>query len=69
MGRKVSDEWVVPLSTAHHRAVHDVGNEERWWEHPGIDPVSEAQRLWQQTRGVEMVKTDGERPMKRRASQ
>ncbi|MCZ6774285.1 MAG: hypothetical protein O7G83_20190, partial [Proteobacteria bacterium] len=30
MGRKVSDEWTVPLCVAHHRALHTVGDEERW---------------------------------------
>ncbi len=28
MGRKVSDEWTVPLCAIHHRALHAVGDEE-----------------------------------------
>jgi DNA recombination protein Rad52 len=28
MGKKVSDEYVVPLCLTHHRALHDVGSEE-----------------------------------------
>jgi hypothetical protein len=36
MGRKVSDEWVVPLCATHHRALHGVGNEEKWWKGRGI---------------------------------
>ncbi|MDB5408572.1 MAG: hypothetical protein JWL84_3484 [Rhodospirillales bacterium] len=50
MGRKVSDEWTVPLCLLHHRALHDVGNEERWWEEHRIDAKAEAAALWQQTR-------------------
>ncbi len=30
MGRKVSDEWTVPLCATHHRALHTVGDEEKW---------------------------------------
>jgi hypothetical protein len=47
LGRKVSDEWVVPLCNLHHRALHDGGNEEAWWGQHRIDPVSEAERLRQ----------------------
>ncbi|MCH7544663.1 MAG: hypothetical protein IIB65_13630 [Proteobacteria bacterium] len=46
MGRKVSDEWVVPLCALHHRSLHDVGDERRWWECHGIDPLAVAERLW-----------------------
>jgi hypothetical protein len=46
LGRKVSDEWVVPLCNLHHRSLHDGGNEEAWWGQHRIDPVSEAGRLW-----------------------
>ena len=48
MGSKVSDEWTVPLCLLHHRALHDVGSEEKWWTEQRIDARSEAQRLWQQ---------------------
>jgi hypothetical protein len=50
MGRKVSDEWTVPLCLLHHRALHDAGNEERWWEERRIDARAEAEALWQQSR-------------------
>ena len=55
LGRKVSDEWTVPLCSTHHRAVHSVGDEERWWKEKGIDPIAHAVRLWWDTRhgGVE----------------
>jgi hypothetical protein len=50
LGRKVSDEWAVPLCASHHRALHDAGNEERWWKEQGIDPIGHAVRLWRKTR-------------------
>jgi hypothetical protein len=50
LGRKVSDEFAVPLCRSHHRAVHRAGNEQAWWKAAGIDPVKAARRLWQQTR-------------------
>ncbi len=51
MGRKVSDEWTVPLCATHHRALHTVGDEEKWWKMRGIDPVTHAKQLWQEKRG------------------
>jgi hypothetical protein len=53
LGRKVSDEFAVPLCRGHHRAVHRSPNERVWWRHAGIDPIKVARRLWKQTRGVE----------------
>ena len=50
LGRKVSDEFAVPLCRSHHRAVHRVGNEQAWWNAAGIDPVKIARQLWRQTR-------------------
>jgi hypothetical protein len=50
MGRKVSDEWTVPLCLLHHRALHDVGNEALWWEERRIDARAEAEALWQRSR-------------------
>ncbi len=69
MSRKVSDEWVVPLCAAHHRALHDVGNEARWWQERGIDPISEAERLWRHTNGVRPADTPREHPINRQAVQ
>ena len=51
MGSKVSDEFTVPLCGIHHRALHDVGDEEQWWQEHGIDAKGEAERLWRQSRG------------------
>jgi hypothetical protein len=50
LGRKVSDEFAVPLCRAHHRAVHRAGDEQAWWKETGIDPVEVARKLWRQTR-------------------
>ena len=50
LGRKVSDEWVVPLCATHHRALHGTGDEMRWWKEMGIEPIGHANRLWYETR-------------------
>ncbi len=50
LGRKVSDEWVVPLCATHHRALHGVGDEENWWKDRSIDPIGHARILWWTTR-------------------
>jgi hypothetical protein len=52
LGRKVSDEFAVPLCRGHHRAVHRSGDERAWWHHAGIDPIKVARRLWKATRGM-----------------
>jgi DNA recombination protein Rad52 len=46
LSRKVSDEWTVPLCASHHRSLHSVGDEEKWWKEKGIDPTAHALRLW-----------------------
>jgi hypothetical protein len=57
LGRKVSDEWTVPLCASHHRALHSVGDEENWWKEKGIDPSAHAVRLWWDTKhgGAELL--------------
>ncbi len=50
LGTKPSDEWVVPLCATHHRALHDAGDEDSWWAGQKVDPIVDAQRLWQTTR-------------------
>jgi len=50
LGRRVSDEFAVPLCRTHHRALHRGGDEASWWKAAGIDAVAIAQRLWEQTR-------------------
>jgi ERF superfamily len=50
LGRKTSDEFVVPLCRTHHRAAHRAANEQAWWNAIGIDPVKVAHKLWQESR-------------------
>src|SRR3981081_2035966 len=50
LGRKASDEFVVPLCRIHHRLLHRVGNEAAWWQEAGIDPIRVARKLWKRTR-------------------
>ena len=46
LGRKVSDEFTVPLCRRHHREVHGCGDEVAWWRKSGIDPTVAARELW-----------------------
>jgi hypothetical protein len=50
LGRRVSDEFVVPLCRIHHREVHRSRDERAWWEQLGIDPLPVARKLWSATR-------------------
>ena len=50
MGRKVSDEFAVPLCVGHHRELHNYGDERKWWEKRRTDPAESARDLWQATR-------------------
>ena len=43
LGRKVSDEFTVPLCRTHHRDLHHKGNELGWWQAAGIDALAIAQ--------------------------
>jgi ERF superfamily len=50
LGRRVSDEFTVPLCRVHHREIHRCENEAEWWNNAGIDPLPVASTLWAQTR-------------------
>jgi hypothetical protein len=50
LGRRVSDEFTVPVCRVHHRELHRSGNEAAWWRRLNIDPLPVALRLWQHTR-------------------
>jgi ERF superfamily len=52
LGRKVSDEFAVPLCRGHHRAAHRSRDERAWWRQAGIDPIKVARRLWKATHGL-----------------
>ena len=49
LGRKVSDEFTVPLCRMHHRELHRTVKEQQWWLRMGIDPLPIADKLWAQT--------------------
>jgi ERF superfamily len=49
LGRKVSDEFAVPLCRTHHDAAHAALDEQAWWKSIGIDPVKVARKLWKET--------------------
>jgi ERF superfamily len=49
LGRKVSDEFTVPLCRGHHREVHRYGDEAAWWAKVGVDPLVVANALWRET--------------------
>ena len=46
LGRKVSDEFTVPLCREHHQELHRHGNERAWWANLQIDALKEAKELW-----------------------
>jgi hypothetical protein len=49
LGRKVSDEFTVPLCRVHHREVHRHRGEAEWWRKSGVNPLEIASALWAQT--------------------
>jgi ERF superfamily protein len=49
LGRKVSDEFLVPLCRTHHREVHRTTDEVSWWKQAGIDALALAKNLWRDT--------------------
>jgi hypothetical protein len=53
MGRKVSDEFTVPLCRTHHRDNHGSGDELEWWQRRAIDPVATSRMLWVLTRRIQ----------------
>jgi hypothetical protein len=49
LGRKVSDEFTVPLCRMHHREIHRCSDEAAWWNKTGVDPTAAARALWLMT--------------------
>ena len=49
LGRKVSDEYTVPICRTHHGELHRYGDEASWWSGVGVDPVEVALRLWRRS--------------------
>jgi hypothetical protein len=50
LGRKVSDEYTVPVCRLHHRELHRYGDEASWWAGVTIDPLPIALDLWHLSR-------------------
>ena len=50
VGRKVSDEYTVPVCRLHHRDLHTYGDEASWWAAVSIDPLAVALELWRKSR-------------------
>jgi hypothetical protein len=50
LGRRVSDEFIVPVCRLHHGELHRSGDEVAWWQRLNIDPLPVALRLWRHTR-------------------
>jgi hypothetical protein len=46
LGRKVSDEFTVPLCREHHHELHRHGNEAAWWANLKLAPLEAAKELW-----------------------
>jgi hypothetical protein len=49
LGRKVSDEYTVPVCRLHHRELHRYGDEASWWAGVNIDPAALALELWRRS--------------------
>jgi len=49
LGRKVGDDFTVPLCRQHHNDLHDSGNEAAWWHDMGIDALEIAKDLWNES--------------------
>jgi hypothetical protein len=50
LGRKVSDEYTVPVCRLHHRELHGYGDEASWWAAVSVDPLPIALELWRRSR-------------------
>jgi len=59
LGRKVSDEFTVPLCRGHHRELHRCGDEAAWWRNARINPTAAARALWLETHPVPISQSDG----------
>jgi hypothetical protein len=64
LGRKVSDEFTVPLCRGHHREVHGCVDEVAWWRKSGVDPTVAARGLWLETHPLSSGagRSDAEKP-------
>ena len=51
LGRKVSDEYTIPVCRLHHRELHRYGDEASWWVGVNVDPLPVAVELWRRAHG------------------
>jgi len=64
LGRKVSDQYTVPLCRAHHREAHRAAKELGWWQSVGIAPLAVAEALWQKSQSGHALNETPEPPAK-----
>ncbi len=52
-GRTLSyiEGWHAIAEATHHRSLHTVGDEEKWWKERGINSMMHAALLWWERRG------------------
>jgi hypothetical protein len=55
LGRKVSDEFVVPLCRTHHREAHRASREIAWWQAQGIAPLATAETFWRMSQSAQAI--------------
>lgn len=48
MGKKVGDNWVVPLCRSCHTMLHMKGDEKKYWEIVDRNPIQWAERFWKE---------------------
>jgi hypothetical protein len=53
LGRKVSDDYTVPVCRLHHRELHRYGDEASWWAGVSIDPLPIALDLWRRSSPIQ----------------
>ena len=63
LGRKVSDEYTVPVCRLHHRDLHRYGDEASWWAGVGIEPLPIALELWRRSRLTYSLDATGSEPL------
>jgi ERF superfamily protein len=65
LGRKVSDEFTIPLCRGHHREAHRCGDEAAWWKKVGIDPTIPARLLWLESHPLPRASGESSGPLDR----
>ena len=75
LGRKVSDEFAVPLCRTHHREAHRATREIVWWQAQRLAPLAAAEALWRKSQSGEamsdvepVAQKSGKRPRIRKAA-